>query len=92
MTPYILFIAGAVLILAGFFHLADDRRRRRDTPPPIGLTIAITAALYIEGSPTVYLTTNQAKGLASALKGCAKDILDHKEINSQFQTFIIEEQ
>ena len=48
-------------------------------------------ALYIEGNPTVYLTTNQAKGLASALKGCAKDIAENSEIHSKFSTFRIDE-
>lgn len=44
-------------------------------------------ALWIEGSETVYLTVNQAKGLASALKSCAKAAVN----NSNFQTFRIDE-
>lgn len=46
-------------------------------------------ALWLEGSETVYLTVGQAKGLASALKACAKDISENSEIKSKFSTFRI---
>jgi len=46
-------------------------------------------ALWLEGSETAYLTVGQAKGLASALKACAKDISENSETKSQFSTFRI---
>jgi hypothetical protein len=46
-------------------------------------------ALWLEGQPTVYLTVHQARGLAAALKGCAKDICENTEAKSKFSTFRI---
>ena len=46
-------------------------------------------AVWLEGQETIYLTTNQAKGLASALKTCAKDIVENTEARSTFKTFRI---
>jgi hypothetical protein len=47
-------------------------------------------AVWIENQPTVYLTVGQAKGLAAALKACAKDISENSVTASKFQTFRIE--
>lgn len=48
-------------------------------------------AISLEGQPTVYLTIGQAKGLASAIKACAKDVNDiPNSVNSKFPTFRIE--
>lgn len=47
-------------------------------------------ALWLEGGETVYLTVGQAKGLASALKGAAKDVSENPLARSKFQTFRIE--
>lgn len=46
-------------------------------------------AIWLEGQETIYLTVGQAKGLASALKGCAKDISENTEAKSNFSTFRI---
>lgn len=46
-------------------------------------------AIWLEGQETVYLTVGQAKGLASALKACAKDISENTKTNSKFSTFRI---
>ena len=47
--------------------------------------------LWLEGQETVYLTSNQARGISAALKACAKDIATvSTESNSQFKTVRIE--
>lgn len=47
-------------------------------------------AIWLEGQPTAYLTVGQAKSLASALKGAAKDVSENPLSRSKFQTFRIE--
>jgi hypothetical protein len=48
-------------------------------------------AISLDGQPTVYLTIGQAKGLASAIKACAKDVEKiPSSTNSKFSTFRIE--
>ncbi len=46
-------------------------------------------AIWLEGQKTVYLTVGQAKGIAAALKACAKDISENTEAKSIFSTFRI---
>jgi hypothetical protein len=47
-------------------------------------------AVSLNGGPVIYLTVGQAKGLAAALKGCAKDIVENSFVKSKFTTFRIE--
>ena len=46
-------------------------------------------AIWLEGQETVYLTVGQARGLAAALKGCAKDVSENTETKSKFSPFRI---
>ena len=48
-------------------------------------------AVSLDGQPTIYLTIGQAKGIAAAIKACAKDIATvPSSANSKFSTFRIE--
>lgn len=47
-------------------------------------------AIYLANGATVYLSPKEAKAIAKALNGAARDIKDNSFTNSQFSTIRIE--
>lgn len=45
-----------------------------------------TAALYVGGNATVYLTPKEARDIARALQACARDIEARRFVESEFRT------